>query len=419
MGIKVGDVLDVRTERLAYGGDAIARHGNMVLFIPYAAPDEFLRVRVVNVKKTFARAVVQEIIEPSPERREPPCRYFGVCGGCQLQHISYEAQLNAKAGFIRDSLSRIGHIDWPHEIEILPSPEFEYRNRAQIKVQYPHGSHDSSAVGPLVGLNKHGSHSVCDIESCPILEPRLNAALAELRRLAAERSLSGSVPGAVAAELKNLPPEVEIATGDSGVSFAPQFSGLPGGAVSRTVGSSVYKFTPEVFFQSNSFLLERLVRCAAGDGQGRLAVDLYCGAGLFTGALARTFGEVLGIESDRAAAALAVENMTGNGIANVRIINDSAENFARDYAGRVRHADVSRPDLLILDPPRTGAAEALSDLVEIAPENITYVSCDPTTLARDLRRLIDGGYVVHEIIGLDLFPQTYHVETIARMARKV
>ncbi|MGH9762759.1 MAG: class I SAM-dependent RNA methyltransferase, partial [Blastocatellia bacterium] len=262
MTIRSGDLIEVKTERLAYGGDAVARHGKMVLFVPYAAPDEAVRVRVTTVKKTFARAVIEEVVTPSPVRRTPECRYFGVCGGCQLQHIDYAAQLKSKAGFIRDSLARLGHIDWPREIEVEGSPEFGYRTRAQIKIQDTsalRSASGSSSDKLLIGFNRHGSHSVCDVESCPILEPRLNSALGELRTLLAARTPAGS---------EQLPTEVEIAAGDASVSFAPQFGALPDGPVSRTIDGVSYRFTPRVFFQSNAFLLKRLVSEAVGSQSG-------------------------------------------------------------------------------------------------------------------------------------------------------
>jgi 23S rRNA (uracil1939-C5)-methyltransferase len=150
--LNIGDLVEVTTERLAYGGDAIARHEGLAIFVAFAAPKERLRVRITERKKNFARAVIDQILEPSPVRREAFCRYFGDCGGCQLQHVSYEAQLEAKTGFVRDALERIGRIDWPHEIEIRHGAEFAYRGRAQIKVDRKEGrvgfSRAASNTGP-------------------------------------------------------------------------------------------------------------------------------------------------------------------------------------------------------------------------------------------------------------------------------
>ncbi len=165
------DLIDVTVERLAYGGDGIARHGGLALFIPMAAPGDRLRVRVTEIKKSYGRAVIEEVLTPSPARREPACRHFGQCGGCQLQHINYGAQLEAKRDFVRDALNRVGRLGWAGEIEMFSAAEFGYRTRAQLKVERVAG-------GPLlVGFNRLSSHSICDVVTCPVLVPELEREL--------------------------------------------------------------------------------------------------------------------------------------------------------------------------------------------------------------------------------------------------
>ncbi len=395
--LSIGDTIDLTTERLAYGGDAIARHDGLAIFVPYAAPRERLRVRITERKKNFARGTIDQILEPSPSRREPPCQYFGDCGGCQLQHISYEAQLESKIGFVRDALERIGRIDWPHEIKICHAAEFGYRSRAQVKVDRRAGR---------VGFSRAASNAVCDVTSCPILVPELDEAL---------RSLWGALGHAPGSD-ENLPKrlQIEMAAGESGVSFEPALGGLPAGALQRTVRGAVYNFSPSTFFQGNPSLLDELVNEAAGETSGDLAIDLYAGVGLFTIQLARRFTRVIGVEADTAAANFALDNISTNHLTNIEFHNSKTEMWLKSFV----EAKAPPPDLVLMDPPRIGAAEAITHLVALKPTRITYVSCDPTTLARDLRTLFDSGYELSRITAIDLFPQTFHIETVAALVRR-
>jgi 23S rRNA (uracil1939-C5)-methyltransferase len=395
--LSVGDTIDLTTERLAFGGDAIARHDGLAVFVRYAAPGERLRVRITERKKNFARGVIDRILEPSPSRREPLCQYFGDCGGCQLQHISYDAQLESKIGFVRDALERIGRIDWPHEIKIRHAAEFGYRSRAQVKVDRRAGR---------VGFNRAASNAVCDVTSCPILVPELDEALRSLwRALGHEPGEDQSLPNRL---------QIEMAAGESGVSFEPSLGGLPAGALQRTVQGAVYNFSASTFFQGNPSLLDELVEVAVGETSGDLAIDLYAGVGLFTIQLARRFSRVIGVEADTAAANFALENISTNHLTNIEFHNSKTESWLKSFV----EAKAPPPDLVLMDPPRSGAAEAITHIVGVKPSRITYVSCDPTTLARDLRTLLDSGYELTRITAIDLFPQTFHVETVAALARR-
>jgi 23S rRNA (uracil1939-C5)-methyltransferase len=397
--IAVGDIVEVTTGQLAYGGDAVARHRGLAVFVQFAAPGERLRVRIIEVKKNFARAVIEEVLTQSPSRRDAPCRYFGQCGGCQLQHISYEAQLEAKIGFVRDALERVGRIDWPHEIEIKHAAEFGYRARAQVKVERTDDSQSS------IGFARAGSRSVCDVESCAILLPQLDAALGAFRKSAADpdQPLAGRIRT-----------EVNIAAGDSAISFEPQVVGLPGGVLTRTVAGFAFRFSPATFFQVNALMLETLVSKAVGDESGSLAIDLFAGVGLFTLPLASRYAQVIGVEADRRSVAFARENIAASTLENVDVRQAGAASWLEKFAAIRAPA----PDLILLDPPRTGAADSIPHLTALKPARITYVSCDPATLARDLRKLLDSGYELRSVVALDLFPQTYHVETVASLARK-
>jgi 23S rRNA (uracil1939-C5)-methyltransferase len=394
--LKIGDVVEVTTERLAYGGDAIARHEGLAIFVPLAAPGERLRVRITERKKHFARAEIDRIIEPSSSRREAPCKYFGECGGCQLQHLTYEAQLKAKTGFVRDALERIGRIDWPHEIEIRHASEFGYRTRAQVKID---------AKIKRIGFNRAASNAVCDVESCPILVPKLDQALRTLRDVVPSRFDSSDQTFRYS--------NVEIAASESGVAFDPAIGGLPGGALRLVANNEAYNFTPSTFFQSNAGLLDVLVNEAIGDESGELAIDLYAGVGLFTLPLARRFSRVIGVEADTRTSECAQENIKQAGLTNVNFHNSNAELWLRSFSQNLN----GRPDLIVLDPPRAGAADVVCHIAALKPSRINYVSCDPTTLARDLRTLVDNGFKLSELTAIDMFPQTYHVETVAKLNR--
>ncbi|HST21055.1 MAG TPA: class I SAM-dependent RNA methyltransferase [Blastocatellia bacterium] len=398
ISLEIGDVVEVATERLAYGGDVVARHNGLAIFIAFAAPGERLRVRIVERRKNFARAVIEEILEPSPARRAAPCQYFGDCGGCQLQHITYEAQLEAKAGFVRDALKRVGKIEWPQKIEVRHAAEFGYRSRAQIKIERFNPQNSS---GRRVGFNRIGSHSICDVSSCPVLVPELEANLPTLRSFVTQSKQSE----------RNDFTDVEMVAGENAIAFEPSLAGLPGGDLERRVRGAVYSFSPSTFFQVNSMLLETLIDEALAEYSGAVAIDLYAGVGLFTIQLARRFGNVIGVEAGNQAARFARENISANNLMNVEFYNARVERWLDDFVA-------PSPDLILLDPPRAGAAEAVARIAELKPLHISYVSCDPTTLARDLRKLLDSGFELERVTAIDLFPQTYHIETVALLKKQ-
>ena len=400
--LNVGDVIEVTTERLAYGGEAVARYDGLAVFIPFAAPREQLRVRITEQKKNFARAVIERVLEPSSFRREPPCPYFGTCGGCQLQHLTYEAQLESKVGFVRDALERIARIDWPREIKIRSAAEFGYRSRAQVKIDWK---------ARRVGFNRARSNAVCNVESCPILVPELDKALASVRVAVAEADGSEHPESRFS--------QIEMAASDSGFALEPSTAGLPGGPLRQVAHDVLYTFGPSTFFQSNSHLLDCLIDEAVGPhsddsgDSGELAIDLFAGVGLFTIQMAGSFKRVIGVESDPQSAKFALENLGANEVTNVEFHTSSVEAWLKRYVD----TKPAPPDLVLLDPPRTGAAESIALVAQLKASRITYVSCDPTTLARDLRALVDSGYELSRIAAIDLFPQTYHIETVVALRR--
>jgi 23S rRNA (uracil1939-C5)-methyltransferase len=205
-----------------------------------------------------------------------------------------------------------------------------------------------------------------------------------------------------------------VAAGSSGVTFEPAIGSLPGISTSRVVGGAIYDFSASAFFQANPFLIEALVEEAVGTKGGRLAVDLYAGVGLFTIPLARKFERVVGVESESRAASFARQNLAANGVTNTEFYTGHVEAALKDLI-RTCAAASSTPDLVVLDPPRVGAAQAISRIVTLRPQRVSYVSCDPATLARDLRELVSAGYCLTRVTAFDMFPQTYHVETVAHL----
>lgn len=401
----VGEIIEVVTESIAYGGDAIARLDGMVIFIPFAAPGERLRIRIIERKKNFARGLVEEILDAAPARREPPCQYFGECGGCHLQHLDYEAQLKVKTGFIRESLTRIGRIEWDQPIKIKSASEFGYRSRAQIKLERAEKGSDHIRIG----FNRAASHSVCDVESCLVLTPELDEALSGLRsKIKTDKKMKRAITDA------RFLTDIEIASGDEAISFEPELAGLPATVLERKIGHFTYRFSPSTFFQINTLLLKEMIDEAVGELKGKLAIDLYAGVGLFTLPLADQFEKVIGVESDRRAARFARENIELNDISNIEFMNYRVEEWLRQS---VSHKNHDSPDLILLDPPRAGAQSAIESIARLNPRRISYVSCDPTTLARDLRGLCSAGYRLNSVSAFDLFPQTYHIETVARLER--
>jgi 23S rRNA (uracil1939-C5)-methyltransferase len=388
----MNETIEIQIEKIVYGGDGLARLDGQAVFVPFTVPGDLLRARVTQRRKGYLRAEVVEIVEPGPTRRPAPCPYFGTCGGCQLQHLTYAAQLEAKAAFVREALARIGHLAWDGEIRVVGDQdhEFGYRTRATAHVAEPAGRR-------IFGFYELHSHRIVDVETCPLLTPELNAAWQSVRE--AEGSFS---------RLRDL----ELVAGDDATSASPPVAPVGGRDLTVSVGGESYGFAPGVFFQVNRFALEALVAAAVADvSSGALAVDLYAGVGLFTVPLARRFERVVAVEGDGQAAAYARENCARNGVEGVEVVSETVEDW-------LVQGTTDRPDFVLLDPPRGGigpkAAEALA---ELKSDRITYVSCDPATLARDLRVLVDRGYAITSVDALDLFPQTFHVETIVRLAR--
>jgi tRNA/tmRNA/rRNA uracil-C5-methylase (TrmA/RlmC/RlmD family) len=392
LSYKTGDELEIKIERIVPRGLGIGFGKKLTVFVPLAVAGDIVRVSLNQVKGKIAFADIVEVLSASPHRISPPCPYFGTCGGCDFQQMSYQTQLEAKAGIVRDSLHRIGKIDYGREIEIVGSPRpFEYRSRAQWHI-------DTKAK--RVGYFKRGSHEVIDVERCPILVPELEKTLRELRDTIEWDSFWD----------ERL--TIEAASGDGGkVSVYGSELIEPTDEISFAAAGGKYFYSARSFFQGNQFLVEKLIETAVGEAQGEKALDLYCGVGLFTLPLARRFAEVVGVEGNEDALQFAEKNAARAGLENIAFVREGVDKFvAEGRAGGF--------DFVLFDPPRAGAAmETIQRLARIKPKNIAYVSCDPSILARDLRIFLDSGYEITSLTALDLFPQTHHVETVVRLLR--
>ncbi len=432
---------EITIEKLIYGGEGLARHDGSTFFVPYVLPAERVAVAEVERKKKFVRARVEKVLEASAERATPRCGHFGVCGGCDYQHIPYEAQLRYKVEILRETLRRIGKIDWSGKITAHVSPPWGYRNRAQWKIR-PAGSQDARANvdAPLgIGYFRANSTALCAVEDCAILSPLLLKTLAALRRALAD----GILP-------RNLR-EIEAFAGadDTQLLLTATFSGFPSGAeelerkfleilpetesllfhdptrdrmelfgpgfVECTVDGRAYRVGHFSFFQVNRFLIGELAReVVETAGTGKLALDLYAGVGLFSAPLSERFAHVVAVESNPAAARDLEANTSGafaRGQNNVEARVNDVERFLANYR--------EEPEFVSLDPPRAGVSPGvIKQLARIGPARVTYVSCDPPTLARDLAAFTAERYEISELHLFDLFPQTFHMEAVARLSRR-
>ena len=363
----------------------------MTFFVALAAAGDLVDARVVEVKGKTAFAEIESVIEGGPGRIEPPCPYFGACGGCDFQQLNHDAQLAAKVEIIRDCLHRIAKIEWENEIPIISSPEsFRYRLRAQWH---------ANTVEKKIGYFRRDSRDLVDIEFCMVLQPELQSELTAFRKIAEWETYS------------NDKIQIDAAVGSDGdiSMFSPKFAEPPREITVEAFGEK-YLFSAKAFFQGNRFLLEKLVEMAIGGTSGKNSLDLYCGVGLFTLPLARRFDHVIGVEENPEAIEFAHRNTANAQLSNIEFRTESV----RSYLSNVVESDL---DFVLLDPPRAGTEkDTIMNLIRLRPKQISYVACEPSVLARDLRRFDDAGYKIDSISAIDLFPQTHHVETIVHLS---
>jgi len=429
--------MEVKIEKLVYGGDGLAHHEGQTVFVPLVLPGELVTIAPAERKKKLVRGRLERVVEAAPERVVAPCPYFGRCGGCHYQHIPYDAQLRYKTEILRETLSRIGRVRWDGPIDTHASPPFGYRNRTQWKIRT---AQEDSTAPAGIGYFEAGSTRLCAVDECAILSPRLAETLATLRTMVAAGKTLAAIdeieafadaadekillnlsserltasPQTIASALRAALPSVEsILVQDR---RADKFELFGPGYLSYSAGGADFRVGHLSFFQVNRFLIDALVEGVIGDSKGRLALDLFAGVGLFTVALTKRFDRVMGVESNLAAAKDLEVNLQSSGGVSPTHRHATAEAFLAHWQ--------ERPDLVVLDPPRAGVEpETLARLKKLAPWRINYLSCDPATLARDLAALVGGQeapgpYEIRDINLFDIFPQTYHMEALVRLKRR-
>ena len=369
-------------EKLVYGGEGLSRLDMKVVLTPFVLPGETVRAEIDRAKNDLWRGRLIEVLQPSPARIAPGCPYFERCGGCQYQHIDYPFQLQQKGEILREVLRRVGKIEFAGEIAMTSGEPWQYRNRVQLHIE-----------GGKVGYFAQGSRELCPIDHCPIASPKLNEVIGNLNQLNL-----GGVSAAV--ELFTNETEVQVNVVDRVPRSA--LSALASLGVTTPIQYGAFRVSRNSFFQVNRLLVDRLVECAIGDASGQWAVDLYAGVGLFSVKLAERFAKVTAVESGGSS------------------FRDLEHNFAQpamkanveDYLAALDET----PDFILADPPRAGLGKlVVKELARIRAPRLTIVSCDPATLARDLHGLIAENYRIEKVTLVDLFPQTFHLETVVEL----
>jgi 23S rRNA (uracil1939-C5)-methyltransferase len=395
---------ELKIEKLVYGGDGLSRVDGEVVFVPFVLPGEVVEAERTGSRKHAQRARLESVVEASADRVTPGCPYFMRCGGCHYQHATYTRQVEIKRGILAESLIRVGKIEFaPERIEVVTAEPWGYRNRAQFHFE-----------NGRVGFRAMQSRTLVPVERCPISSPKINEVLAKLNRMIKDRRWPRF--------LRSL----EVFTDERHVQWnvletekpvakhffewlAEEVPGTVLGPLRYRAGEDEFVVSGNSFFQVNRFLPARLAEIAVGGAAGERAWDLYAGVGLFSLPLARRFGKVTAVESGRAAAA-DLEANAGGARVKVTVAQQQTETFLIEAN--------EKPDFILADPPRSGLDRmATQRLSEIGAAEVVIVSCDPATLARDLAAL-GAAYEIRSVTMVDLFPQTFHLETVVRLGKK-
>jgi tRNA/tmRNA/rRNA uracil-C5-methylase (TrmA/RlmC/RlmD family) len=376
VNLAAGARLTVTIEDIAFGGEGVARINDFVVFVPFVLPGEVVELEISEVKKRFARARLVRVIQGSPDRVQPMCRYFTECGGCQYQHVEYAAQLRLKHKQVCDLFQRLGGLDTGVIAPVVPCPQpYGYRNRIMVRSQW-----DKFKQGLNIGFIRADSRLVVDIEECKIAEPALNEQILRVR--------------------ENPPPKGGI-------------------KVVLRVAAEGWEVPHDSFFQNNFFLLPGLVETTRGflrDGGARFLLDVYCGVGFFSVELGGLVEAFAGVELDVQAVKAAKLNAANRNLKNGEFLAGRAEQLLPGLMDRFSAVETA----VLLDPPRTGCPpDMLALLGRSRPRQIIYISCHPATMARDLNVLcVQGVYQLARVVPLDMFPQTAHVECVADLRLK-
>ncbi len=373
--LKLAELLDVKIEKLSFGGSGIARHAGVVIFVPFAAPGDHLQIKITQIKKRHAEAEIQKILSPGPDRSQPPCSVYGHCGGCNWQHLTYESQLRFKQEIVMDFLKKFISAE-SRVLPIVPSPQpLHYRHRSQLKFK----------DGKL-GFFKKNSHEIVDIDRCWIVEESLSKQIPQMKKDLQQKNAALAEP---------LTIELTPPNGSDGFSQVNRFQN------ENLVTATITALTKNPLGSDATFY------------------DLYAGSGNFTFPLIDKAGKsrVIGVEMHAGAAKMAQGRLRRMGLSP-----KAAEFYNSDVGLFLRRFPVKESDAVLLDPPRMGCSEeVIALLAKASPQSIVYISCDPAALARDLERLWrDSGekYRLEQVQCFDMFPQTHHVETLVEIRRE-
>ena len=431
------DELLLSIEKLLYGGDALAHAEGCTVFVPYVLPGEHVRASVRTRRKKLIHAKLLEVTRPAAARIAPECPHFGVCGGCHYQHIAFEEQARLKAEILRETLSRLGGVAWTGEIQAHASEPYAYRNRAQWAYR--------DALPRAFGYFLLESAHILPIDKCPVLSPGLAKAFGQLQESARANSLP---PGILEVEafvdsedaklalnvaFERFPKPVKDLIADFRAAL-PQLESLllldksknrfelfGPGYLNHKAGGFSFRVSHLSFFQVNRFLIEEMLKTVLEGARGGYALDLYAGVGFFTLPLAKQFTRVVSVDANLSATRDLRVNAEAAGL-QVVSHNEHAEEFLKK--------EQEHPDFVVLDPPRAGlGADVAARLANLGAPEIAYLSCDPATLARDLAVLTASErrpatevapahrYEIAQVHMFDLFPQTFHIETLVRLRR--
>ncbi len=433
----MADELQLLIEKLVYGGDGLGHADGNTVFAPFVLPAEEIRAEITSRKKKLVWAKPLGILKPSTDRTKPVCSHFGTCGGCHYQHATYGAQVKLKLEILRETLSRMGGVNWTGEINTHSAEPLHYRNRAQWAVR--------NANPRALGYYLPESNAIVPIDRCDVLSPTLADTFSRLQEL----SRSASLPE------EALEIEAFVDSADSGVALnvafkeftkpVPELTKLfhdavpalqslllldqkknrfelsgPGYLI-QEAGGYQFRVSHLSFFQVNRFLVEDLLKTVVAGASGDLALDLYAGVGFFTLPLTKTFQRVVSVDSNLSATRNLRENAD---TADKSIVSQHVQ--TEEFLKTATEA----PDFVVLDPPRAGLGQVSAQkLADLGPKEIAYLSCDPPTLARDLaillqtpRKPVDATptthrYEIQSVDFFDLFPQTFHIETLVRLRR--
>ncbi len=418
--------VQVPIESVAFKGYGVARIHGKVIFVPYTVTGDRAWIEVAEDKKEYSTGRVVEIVEPSSSRVAPPCPYFGTCGGCQWQHIDYPIQVELKKEILVETLKRLGKLKEIPSVKAFSSPKpFDYRIRVQLK-----------ARGKAMGYYREGSHQIVDIDHCPISHPLVNRIIRRLRgesiifQLMQEIEINVS-PGQGEGNLLLHPHSYDRRIEPFArklLQSDPIFRGI---AVAGRQGSNLFgdplefaipsyqdrnlklRISPGSFSQVNPEQNQALIQIVlqlSETNKEETVLDLYAGVGNLTLPLALRAKEVFGIEENTMAVKDAKLNAARNGIQDCHFIQGRVEHVLSNW-------EKEMPRLIVLDPPRAGCKTILDQVVRLKPEKIIYVSCEPTTFARDLRLFSDRGYALRRLSLIDMFPQTYHMEAVGLLTQ--